>query len=176
LVGEGEAKDAAEAIGVPDHVHLEGFRANTQDYFAAADLGFLPSRFKGESFPLVVIESLIAGTPVLASDVGEIRYMLTTERGMAGILFPLAEEGGIDIESLARTIADLAADRTKVMRLQAQVPLAARRFNPRRMAESYDEVYRAAAEPGQPQKDAGDQAIKAPERRRSLLGTRLARS
>ena len=84
LIGDGEAHDAAKAAGVPAYIHLEGFQPNTQDYFAAADLGILPSRFPGESFPLVIIECLNAGTPVLASDIGEIRYMLTNDQGIAG--------------------------------------------------------------------------------------------
>lgn len=142
LVGDGEAKDAAEASGVPEYIHLEGFRSNTQDYFAAADLGFLPSRFKGESFPLVVIESLISGTPVLASRVGEISYMLETEEGPAGILFDLSANWEIDIEALAQQIAGLATNPKEMAHLRARVPLAARRFDPRHMAEKYDAVYR----------------------------------
>lgn len=145
LVGEGEAKDAAKAAGVPAYVHLEGFRPNTQDYFAAADLGLLPSRFKGESFPLVVIESLISGTPVLASDIGEIRYMLTTDAGMAGALCRLTEDWQTDVETMAQVIATLASDPEEMARLRACVPLAAKRFDPRRMAEQYDEVYCKAA-------------------------------
>lgn len=145
LVGDGEAKDAIEAKGVPNHVHLEGFRSNTQAYFAAADLGFLPSRFKGESFPLVVIESLIAGTPVLASDVGEIRYMLTTSKGMAGVLFSLDMNCQIDVEVLAHAIATLASNPEKMERLRELAPIAAARFDPRKMAESYSNVYLEAA-------------------------------
>lgn len=145
LIGEGEAKDAAVAAGVPDHVHLEGFRDNIRDYFAASDLGFLPSRFPGESFPLVIIDSLNAGTPVLASDIGEIRYMLTTEEGPAGALFALDDAWQIDIEALAAQIAALAEDEAEMARLKARVPLAAARFDPRQMAEKYDAVYEIAA-------------------------------
>ena len=144
LVGDGEARDTAAAAGLPPHIHLEGFRPNTQDYFAAADLGFLPSRFAGESFPLVVIESLIAGTPVLATDIGEIRYMLTTNEGMAGTLFSLKDDWQIDIEALAQVIAALALDPDRMAQLRACVPQAAKRFDPRHMAEQYDEVYRMA--------------------------------
>lgn len=145
MVGDGEAKDLAEAAGVPAHVHLVGFRPNPQDYFAAADLGLLPSRFKGESFPLVVIESLIAGTPVLASDIGEVRSMLTTADGMAGELFALNQDWQIDTDDLARIIADLASNPDAVARLRARVPSAAERFDPAQMAEKYGEVYSAVS-------------------------------
>lgn len=145
LVGDGEAKDAIEAAGVPEHVHLEGFRPNTQSYLAAADLGFLPSRFKGESFPLVVIESLIAGTPVLASDVGEIAYMLDTPEGMAGVLFSLDPDWQIDVDALAQIVAALASNPAEMDRLRTRVPKAAARFDPRKMAEDYSNVYLEAA-------------------------------
>ncbi len=92
-----------------------------------------------------MIESLLAGVPVLASDIGEIRYMLTTPEGQAGALFALEDDGQINTESLARVIARLASDPDEMGRLRACVPLAAGRFNPRRMAEQYDEVYRSAA-------------------------------
>ena len=72
-----------------DFVHYLGFRSNIRDYFAASDIGFLPSRFKGESFPLVLIDCVLSGKPVLASDVGEIRYMLDSTDGLAGELFDL---------------------------------------------------------------------------------------
>ena len=71
-------------------IHTVGQKSNVRDYFAASDMGFLPSRYKGESFPLVVIESLLSGKPVLASDIGEVRYQLTTSNDkIAGVLFEL---------------------------------------------------------------------------------------
>ena len=36
-------------------------------------MGLMPSRFKGESYPLVVIDCLFAGKPVLASNIGEVK-------------------------------------------------------------------------------------------------------
>lgn len=143
LIGEGEARRTVEAANPPDHIHMLGFRDNIRDFYAASDLGFLPSRFPGESFPLVIIDSLNAGTPVLASDIGEISYMLTTDAGPAGALFSLDEDWQIDTEALARLIADLASDQDRMRELRQRVPAAAERFDPRRMAQNYDKVYLA---------------------------------
>lgn len=142
LIGDGEAHDAAKAAGVPAYIHLEGFQPNTQDYFATADLGFLPSRFPGESFPLVIIECLNAGTPVLASDIGEIRYMLTNDQGIAGALFPVAPDWTINVDNLAQQIADIAGDPAKLAQMRDLVPAAAARFDPGQMARRYGEVYK----------------------------------
>lgn len=142
MIGEGEARDALLDKGVGDHIHLLGFRDNIRDYFAASDLGFLPSRFPGESFPLVVIDSLNAGAPVLASDIGEIRYMLTNADGaLAGALFALDEDWNIDAPGLGDQIAALAGDGAEMAALKARVPAAAARFDPRLMAERYSAVY-----------------------------------
>ena len=78
LIGDGSELDRLRGAHSSEYVHFLGYRQNIRDYFAASDMGFLPSRFQGESAPLVIIDCLFAGKPVLASDIGEIREMLDT--------------------------------------------------------------------------------------------------
>ena len=139
LVGDGPEYDRLKGQ-VPTFVHLEGFRSNTRDYFATADAGLLPSRFKGESFPLVIIDCLHAGRPVIASDLGEIRYMLTTPDGVAGAMFAL-DDWQVPVDQLALIIADLARNRSLLDKMTALVPEAAKRFDPDLMRDRYDAVY-----------------------------------
>ena len=70
LIGEGSEFDRLNGLIRYEFIHFLGFKANIRDYFATADIGFLPSRFKGESFLLVIIYCLNAGKPVLASNIG----------------------------------------------------------------------------------------------------------
>lgn len=140
LVGSGDELDRLNRGDAPDFVHFMGFRANTRDYFASADLGFLPSRFGGESYPLVIIDCLHAGRPVLASRLGEIPAMLETGHGPAGALFDL-EDWRIPIEHVGRLIADLATDPDRYRALLERVPAAAERFNPENMVTRYETVY-----------------------------------
>src|SRR5690606_34527853 len=63
LIGEGGEYDRVKRTGVPDSVRLLGFQPHVRNYFAAADMGFLPTRFPGESAPLVLIDCLLAGRP-----------------------------------------------------------------------------------------------------------------
>ena len=139
LVGDGPEHDRLKGQ-VPPFVHLEGFRSNTRDYFATADAGLLPSRFKGESFPLVIIDCLHAGRPVISSDLGEISYMLTTPDGVAGVMFAL-DDWQVPVERLALIIADLARNRSLLDKVTARVPEAAKRFDPDLMRDRYDAVY-----------------------------------
>lgn len=143
LIGEGPVYHELERNGVSDFVHLEGFRKNLRSYFAVSDLGFLPSRFEGESFPLVIIDCLHSGVPVLASSVGEIPYMLETEQGPAGALFEL-EDWNIPVEDLGEFIGELANNPARVREMRSSVPAAAKKFDPYVLAEQYDAAYQEA--------------------------------
>lgn len=142
LIGEGPEFDRLSQPACPPYIHYLGFRSNIRDYFAAADMGFLPSRFKGESFPLVVIDCICAGRPVLASNVGEIKNMLWTEEGLAGEVFDLTE-WKIPVESLGEIILSLANSPDKYRSLLERAGLAAKKFDPIQMVDSYESVYQA---------------------------------
>ena len=131
------------ATSLPRHVHLQGFQRNVRGYFALADVGFLPSRFSGESFPLVIIECLQAGRPFLATDLGEITYMLSGDEGPAGAVVGLRGEA-VDIAALATEIARLATDADYFANLVAQVPAVVQKFDPAILAARHDAVYRDA--------------------------------
>ena len=140
LVGNGPEYDRLQRNPPPDFVHLLGFRGNTRDYFACADMGLLPSRFGGESYPLVIIDCLHAGHPVLASRLGEIPAMLATADGPAGELFDL-DNWQLPITELGGRISRLANEAVTYEALKARVPEARRKFDPVIMASRYEAVY-----------------------------------
>lgn len=140
LIGDGPEFDRLKSQTPHDFVHFLGFRSNIRDYFATSDIGFLPSRFKGESSPLVLIDCLLSGKPLLASDVGEIRYMLDSDEGLAGELFEL-EDWGIRVEAVGKIILTLANVSHAYQRLLRCVPLAAAKFDAYTMVDKYEEVY-----------------------------------
>lgn len=146
LIGDGPEFDKLCDVERSECVSFLGFRHNIRDYFAACDMGFLPSMFKGESAPLVVIDCLLAGKPVLASDIGEIRSMLESHDGLAGELFSLYD-WTIDIEAIGKAIVDLANQPSRYQTLCSRVASAALKFSMTAMVNSYEEVYRANASP-----------------------------
>ena len=140
LIGEGPEYDLLKHQAL-EGIHLLGFKQNIRDYFALADIGFLPSRFKGESYPLVLIDCLHAGTPVLASSVGEIHSMLVTDEGIAGALFDLVN-WQIPVQTLADIIVELARDNSDhLASITSHVPAAAAKFDPNLLFRKYDMVY-----------------------------------
>ena len=132
-------------------IHTVGQKSNVRDYFAASDMGFLPSRYKGESFPLVVIESLLSRKPVLASDIGEVRYQLTTSNDkIAGMLFEL-DNWKINVQKLSKMIVEIANDQELYGELCNRVPDASKKFNIEKIVKKHLEIYNTAL--GQKEKD-----------------------
>jgi len=143
LIGDGPMKKRLEQIN-SQYVHLLGQKSNIRDYFAMADMGFLPSAFKGESFPLVVIDCLMSGRPVLASDIGEIRHQLTDETGaIAGKLFSL-NNWKIDTQKLAEQIVDLAENPQIYDEMKKNVASAVKKFDISLIVKQYVDVYERA--------------------------------
>ncbi len=73
-------KSKDESLGF---LNILGFKSNAMEYIYAADAFILPSRV--EALPLVILESMILKTPVLASRVGGIPEMI--EHDETGLLF-----------------------------------------------------------------------------------------
>lgn len=87
---DGEERERIENIvhelGLQDFTIFPG-RVEHQDlayYYAAADICVVPSHY--EPFGLVAIEAMASGTPVVASDVGGLKYTVVDE--VTGLLAP----------------------------------------------------------------------------------------
>jgi len=72
IAGEGPLSDIIQG----DNIKLVGSipQRDTPKYFAAADIFLMPSEEEG--FPHVLLESMAAGVPFVASDVGGVRDMV----------------------------------------------------------------------------------------------------
>lgn len=140
LIGEGPEADRLRQGGLPPGVHLFGQTDNLQDYIAASDVGLLPSTFVGESMPLVLLEFMAQGKPVVATDVGEIPNMIETETGPAGVVVRLAG-AGIPVDALAAAIEELLDP--AVLRAAGHIALEqfSKRFAMSTMLGGYADLY-----------------------------------
>ena len=141
LLGDGPVYNSLVMRELPDYIHLLGFKNNPVDYYAMSDMGFLASRFRGESFPLSVIECLFSGRPFIASDIGEIRNMLTTEDGMTGAVFAL-DDWKIPIGKVACIIADFATNPDIYNKAKSLTEKAAKRFCMESIIADYEKAYK----------------------------------
>jgi glycosyltransferase involved in cell wall biosynthesis len=121
VVGEGprrrELQRLADDLGLGGRFAFCGFRAGVTDFLAALDLFVSSSRWEG--LPLVVVEAMLLGKPVVATDVGGNRELV--ESGPTGLLVPPG-----DPAALARAVLSMldprarpAWDRDRVRRTAA---------------------------------------------------------
>jgi D-inositol-3-phosphate glycosyltransferase len=100
----------AEAEGIADRVHFLPPRAHADlpRVYAAADALVMPSR--SESFGLVALEAQACGVPVVAADVGGLRYVIRA--GRTGFLVPDHQPA-----AYADRVLRLLADRPRAARI-----------------------------------------------------------
>jgi glycosyltransferase involved in cell wall biosynthesis len=138
LVGDGRQRRALEErahrLGLADRVRLTGWVEDPRTVMVEADVFALPSRFEG--FPLSVLEAMLAGLPVLATDVGSVREAVIHDQ--TGLLIDPD-----DADSLAAALERLLTDEPERRRYgQAGRELALARFLADHMANAYAELYR----------------------------------
>ena len=74
---DAELKEYARTHGLEDHVRFLGHRSDMKNLYAAADLTVCPS--ESETLSFLLLESLAAGTPVVATRVGGLTDIVTPE-------------------------------------------------------------------------------------------------
>ena len=136
LVGDGplrpELERDAENLGLSDQVCFLGDRRDIPAILASLDLSVLPSA--SESLSNVIIESMAAGVPVVASRVGGNPELVTEDRGIL-----VAPDGEAD---LAAAIERLLGDPT----LREELGRNAKRFTQEnftleRMRKRHEDLY-----------------------------------
>lgn len=137
VVGDGESAEAlyteARTLKLEPTVHFLGRRDDTPVIYAAMDAFVLPSI--KEAFPMVVLEAMACGVPVVATRVGDIPYML--EEGACGCLIAPG-----DVDALSRGIENLIANADIAHRMASAGQQRARdNFSSAAMARRYVRLY-----------------------------------
>jgi glycosyltransferase involved in cell wall biosynthesis len=137
LAGDGELRGEVEALaaqlGVADRVHFLGYVQEIAPVYAASDALLLTSANEGT--PVVAIEALAAGVPVVATDAGGTRTVV--DDGETGFLSPVGDTSALaerierlDADpSLRRAFGDMGAARMR------------ERFSTERMADDVARIY-----------------------------------
>jgi glycosyltransferase involved in cell wall biosynthesis len=105
IVGEGplrnQLEQEAERLGVSRRVVFAGVRADARSITGAADAVVLCSRWEG--LPLVALEALAAGTPLVATDVRGLRELLFD--GETALLVPPDDPSALAV-ALGRVLSN----------------------------------------------------------------------
>lgn len=134
LVGEGELieedKKMVKTLRINARVDFLGFRNNIPELFKMCDLSIISSHWEG--FGLVAVEGMVAGLPVIASDVDGLNDVV---RG-AGILFEQGNE-----KKLAKEIEKIFFDKSYYDIVKKKCIKRAENYSIEKMVDGYLRVY-----------------------------------
>jgi len=142
LIGAGKHLATLEQQhGADPRITFAGFHPDPAVLIAGADLFALPTTTPGESLPTVIIEALSVEVPVVATDVGECRAMLTSPDGaLAGAIVPV-EHGGVEVARLRGALQFFIDDPAALGRARAASGAAFGKFDLTACAEAYLRLY-----------------------------------
>ena len=140
LIGDGPVYEKMKTEGVPDFVTLTGYVSEPIGYYAISDMGLLLSTFQSESFPLTILECISVERPFIASNIGEIKNILSDGDQMAGQVFEL-DDWTIPIEEVSSIIIDFAINLSKYQVAQKLCKILSKRYNLSRIANKYINLF-----------------------------------
>lgn len=111
-LSEGRLQARLAEEGLSDTVELAGFSADVRPFLAGSKVACLPSLYR-EGMPTSLLEAMLAGVPVIASDVGGVKDLV--DHGRNGLLVPPG-----DTRALAAALDRLLSDRALADRLAAE--------------------------------------------------------
>ena len=141
LVGDGPLRSDLEALagelGIRDRCHFTGFRTDVGAIYAASDVVALTSANEGT--PVTVIEAQAAGKPVVSTDVGGVRDIVTD--GVSGFVVRPATSTPSPTGCAARRRSGAAGPARR------RPDVAAReRYSVPRLVHDVDDLYRELLE------------------------------
>ncbi len=141
IIGDGHDRqmleDLAFSLDVADAVVFAGYQGNPRPFYELMDIFVLASAH--EAFGLVLVEAMLARTPVIATRVGGIPFVL--DEGRAGVLVP-----SFSSVELAVAINDLLRNARRRRSLSAAgIERAKTAFSVDRYCLEIDNLYRCLA-------------------------------
>jgi glycosyltransferase involved in cell wall biosynthesis len=141
IVGDGPMRDLVDRAADHDHVRALGWRdpAEVTKLTAEADLVVVPSEWYEAGPPLVMLQALAAGTPVVSTDLANISG--SAQAADAAVVFRPGDAAG-----LASAVASVAGDRDLRERLgHAGRALYLRDHTPAQVVSTLETVYAEVA-------------------------------
>lgn len=126
----------AEQLGLTPRVHFLGHRRDVNQLMRAADMFVFPSRF--EEFPLVILEAMASGLPVVSATTAGADDLVSPECGVV-------VEDPNDTNALAAALERLVQSPDERKRMGHACRLAVEPHTFRRMSDQYLQLYEEVA-------------------------------
>lgn len=134
ILGDGplkaELSDYIREAGLNEIVELVGNVENIEDYYAKADIFALSSLYEG--VPLVILEAMAAGLPIISTDVGGIKDIL----GDGGILVPAGDKF-----AYKNALRNLISDKALMSKLGKKASEISKRYDSSVIADKYLKLF-----------------------------------
>jgi glycosyltransferase involved in cell wall biosynthesis len=124
-----------------------GFQVEIAAFYRTCDCCVLPTRFSGESFPFTLIESLKAGTPIIATDIGEIRNIIESHGQRAGIIVPVIADDQRFTAAISEAMLEMLHDDHRAGWAKAAALLGPK-YSFEALTSAYEEIYRGVLTAG----------------------------
>lgn len=147
LVGGGEyQQQLAQEFSHLPCIHFAGATATVLDWVQQFDIGLFPSYIESESYPNTVIEYLACGKPVIGTNLGEVKNMMSApdRQQLAGQLLQY-DPAGISVTELADYLRQYANDRQLLQSHGELARAAFKKFDMDRCVLAYEQVYSQAS-------------------------------
>lgn len=130
---EAQLKGVADDLDISDNVRFVGPRLDLHQILKIFDIYVLPSLWEG--LPMVLLEAMAAGCPIISTDVGGI-YMAITN-GVNGTLVPPQKP-----QKLSSAIIDLLSnDNLRRSYSLSGMDIFKQKFSARTMTQQYEKLY-----------------------------------
>lgn len=142
LVGGGVyQQQLQDTYGHLPFVQFAGATAQVLSWVQQCDVGLFPSYIESESYPNTVIEYLACGKPVIGTDIGEVRNMMSAPDGqLAGKLLDF-DPKGISVTQLTACLREYDKNRPLLAEHGKLAELAFEKFDMELCAAAYENAY-----------------------------------
>lgn len=145
IIGEGELHDELQELsrqlGIAESVHFTGRRPDVEELLAAMDLFVSSSLWEG--LPTVILESMAARVPIVATNVSGSRELV--QDGVTGLLVPAG-----DAYALTRAMVRMLRDRALAVVMADQAWERVQDFSITEVAKQHTELYFRLLNPSNP--------------------------
>ena len=131
---EDEIRRLRDDLGITDRFRLLGYRSDVHRLLAGMDVFAMASLYEG--YPIAVMEAMVAGLPVVATDAGSMAEAV--ENGVDGYVVPTGSP-----EQLAAALRELVSDPEQRRRMSAAARAKGTQFGIQPAVDQTEAIYEA---------------------------------
>ena len=124
------------------NIHFIGYSNDPIFWTNSFDVGLLPTTFKSESLPTIIIEYLFCGKPVISTDIGEISQMITIDGKKAGFVLSLDSEERVNSQEIVDCMKIYLNNHQLLEKHSSLAKKAFSKFKMQKCVDEYSTLYR----------------------------------